>query len=143
MSVLSAPYNIKSHAAALAEGLSRGDRVHFRYVINEHIYEVTFKRFMDNQQGVVVIFADERGAIAFPWNEVAELWLVEEKPNIYYSDVPEVAERLKALKKEIQTCVKNNDSAGVLYALDQVIEARKSETFFRQFNETTTKVTRH
>ncbi len=57
---------------------------------------------------------------------------MEEKPNIYYSDVPEVADVLKKIKAIVQMCVADNNDSGVLYLLDKVAEVKKAESLFKE-----------
>lgn len=136
MGTQTVPYNIQSHAAALAEGLSYGDRVHVGVVGNHKSDDLFFKNFTQNKQGIEVVKGSMRGIpTALCWGDIVELWLLEEKPNIYYSDVPEVAEILKKLKAGVQKCVQDDNCAGVLCLLDQVSEVKKAEPLFKEARE--------
>jgi hypothetical protein len=129
MSTLAVPYNIQSYAAALAEGLQHGDMVHVG-VCGNHTTDAVFSSFLDQSRGIVIGTQGRR--IDLLWGDIVELWLLEEKPNIYHSDVPEVVGVLKSLKAAVQKCVEADNGAGVLYLLDQVAEAKKAEPLFRE-----------
>lgn len=51
---LAVPYNIRSHAAALAEGLSYDDRVHLRVKENRLTGDFFFIKFIGNHEGILV-----------------------------------------------------------------------------------------
>ena len=142
MSALAVPYNIQNYAAALAEGLSRGDNVHIR-ICGGQVTEDAFFIYFTNRiidgivEGIVVKMKGVHGERreCFLWGDIVELWSLEEKPNIYHSDVPEVAEKLKQLKLAVQKCVEGNNGPGVLFLLDQVPEVKKAERFFKEARE--------
>ena len=126
---MAVPYNIQSHAAALAEGLQRGDKIHVR-VSRGHVAKATFFRYLDLARGIVVEVCGQ--GVDLLWGDIVELWLLEKKPDIYHSDVPEVAEKLKQLKSVVQRTVEANESSMVLYLLDQIADVKKAEPFFRE-----------
>jgi hypothetical protein len=131
MSTLAVPCNIKSHTAALAEGLSYRDRIHVRVRGNYCFGEDTiFIRLMRNKKGAVLSVGGRR--VELLWGDIIELWSLEEKPDIYCSYVPEVAGILEKLKISVQKCVKANNSADVLYFLDQVAEVKKAEGLLKE-----------
>mgnify|MGYP001568389114 CR=1 FL=1 len=139
MSALAVPYHIQNHAAALAEGLSYGDRIYIGVCCNHRTDNAVFLRFMRNKQGIIISTHGRNGGmsgiIELLWGDIIELRLLEEKPNIYYSDVPEVADILKKLKASIQKCVETENDAGVLNLLDQVVEVKKAEQLFKEARE--------
>ena len=132
--VQAVPYNITSHVAALAEGLSHDDRIHLKVRGNQATDNAFFCSFLNNHEGIMVVIKGANGRTHdwIYWSDVVELWPLEEKPNIYHSCVPEVAEVLKKLKADVQVCVEQNNMPGVLYLLDQVTEVRKAERLFRE-----------
>lgn len=136
MSTLVVPYNIQSYAAALAEGLSYGDRIHLG-VCGNHVTEDAFFLQFDQNWGIIVSMRSVNGQRlnTLLWGDIVELWLLEEKPNIYHSDVPEVADVLKKLKDGVQKLVETNDGPGVLFLLDQVTEIKKAELLLREARE--------
>lgn len=127
---MGAPYNIQSHAAALAEGLSHGDRIHVGVCGNHQTDRAIFVGFVGGEKGIVVSVHGIKTDLA--WGDIVELWSLEEKPNIYHSDVPEVAEKLGQLKSSVQKCVESNDVPGVLYLVDQVVEVKKASYHFKE-----------
>lgn len=137
LNTLTVPYNIQSHAAALAEGLSYGDKIHLGVCGNHVTEDAFFLNFYEQYRGIVVAMGSTSGTRLEPllWGDIVELWPMEEKPNMYYSDVPEVADVLKKLKAGVQKHIENGNSVGVLYLLDQVIEAKKAEPLFKKVCE--------
>ena len=133
MSTLAVPYNIQSHAAALAEGLSYNDRIHLGVTGNHSTDGAVFVKLMSSEQGVIVSVQGRPTNIL--WGDIIELWPLKEKPNIYCSDVPEVAEVLEKLKACVKKCVEANQSAGVLFLLDQVPGVKKAESLFKEARE--------
>lgn len=134
MNTQAVPYNILSYTAALAEGLSYGDRIHLR-VRGNHVTEDAFLFKLHEHKGIIIVMDSVNGRrINEPllWGDIIELWPLEEKPDIYHSDVPEVVGILKKLKDGIQKCVEADNGPGVLYLLDQVSEAKKAELLFKE-----------
>lgn len=129
------PYNIQSHAAALAEGLSHGDKIHLGVCGNQTTDNAFFCSFIPNHQGIVIAIKGADGRTTHHtwlyWGDIVELWPLEEKPDIYHSGVPEVAEVLIKLKAAVKVCVEQNSVPGVLYLLDQIAEAKNAEHHFR------------
>lgn len=136
MSALAVPYHIQNHAAALAEGLSYGDRIYIGVCGNHRTDNAVFLRFMRNKQGIIISTHGRNGGmsgiIELLWGDIIELRLLEEKPNIYYSDVPEVADILKKLKASIQKCVETENDAGVLIFWTRSLRSRKPNNFLKK-----------
>lgn len=132
MSLGVVPCNIKSYVAAIAEGLRYGDKVRIVSVGN-YTEDGVFLQFL-RPTGLQIALGGVHGQrVLFVWGvNSKELWLLEEKPNIYYSDVPEVSDVLKKLKEAVQKHVQADDCAGVLYLLDYVHEVKKAEQLFRE-----------
>lgn len=136
MVALAVPCNIQNHAAALVEGLSFGDKVHIS-IRNHYKLDNCFFIEFHKRKGVIVgigsVWAPRLGP--FLWTDIIELWPLEEKPNLYHSDISEVSVVLKKLEVLVKRCVKADDSTGVLYFLDQVAEVRKAELILKKAYE--------
>ncbi len=132
MSTQTIPYNIQGYVAALAEGLSYADRIHLR-VRGNHVTEDAFFIKFHERKGIIIAMSSVNGRRineSLLWGNIIVLWPLEEKPDVYHSDVPEVAGILKRLKVGVQKCVEADDGPGVLYLLDQVVEVKKVELLF-------------
>ena len=90
MSTLTVPYNIRSHAAALAEGLSYGDKIHIGTVGNHRSDDLFFIKFYQNNASIEISNTLRNGIpVILHWCDITELWLLEKKP------VPGFKERRK------------------------------------------------
>lgn len=131
---MTAPYNIRNYAAALAEGLSYGDRIHLVVCGYHRSDDAFFVQFHNHHDAIIVAMGSVTGKRLYPifWGEIIELWPLEEKPDIYHSDMSDVAEKLIQLKSAVQKHVQANDGAGVLYLLDEVARLKKAELLINQ-----------
>lgn len=135
MSTLAQPYNIQNQAAVLAEGLELGDQVHVRVAGGQANDQMFFLSMIDSNEVVLAYGHVDGKQINLLWGDIVELWLLNEKPNRFHSDVPEVAEALARIKAQIPIYVKMDDAATVRYLLGQAKSARQAEFLFQQARE--------
>lgn len=124
--------NIQNRASGMAEGLERGDRVYLR--VTGGLAGAFYFDGFHGELGINISTGSIVGRLIRPpvaWGDIIELRPMDEKPDPFHSDIPEVAEVLTRIKAAVQMCVRDSNTAGVKYLMDQVLKAKRAEIFFQ------------